>query len=293
MILPDRFQNRVGLLLVSLSIVVAGCGAHEGVRGIVELRSAPIYTFDATELDRYLRYVSSTHADTIDRAMLFARQSIGQPYRLGPLGEFPIEISDPDPLYCLTNSDCVTFVEQTWSMALAHDWPTFMNELTHMRYKGGQIGMLTRNHFTEADWNVNNARLFEDVTSQIGGGAITSYTLRIDRKAFFAGKGVACDVPVQEWADSYIPRKVLPEASSQLRTGDIIEFVRGIKSPYVGHLGLLSREGDGELMLIHSTRPAVRREPLDGYLDAHRAFCGFKILRYKAPPASPAGSTSR
>lgn len=39
--------------------------------------------------------------------------------------------------------------------------------LQRIRYKDGVIGVLTRNHFTEADWVVNNSWLIKNITDSL------------------------------------------------------------------------------------------------------------------------------
>ena len=54
-------------------------------------------------------------------------------------------------------------------MALSHNWPGFMQMLQRIRYRDGQLGVATRNHYTEADWNISNRWLVEDITAELAG----------------------------------------------------------------------------------------------------------------------------
>ncbi len=271
----------------------AGNGAEVGpasragrsaIRSLDSLRAQPLHSFSEPELDVYLKWLSGQELSLAQRVELLARKAVGQRYRLHLLGEFPIELIDPDPMYCLSASDCVTFVEQTYAMALSGDWASFFSTLQRIRYKDGDVGMLTRNHFVEADWNVNNAWLFEDVTGRIGSSSIRRMELTIDRAAFFEKKqrGLGESIPNQPWEDVYIPRDSLPAVLPLLRTADVVEFVRGDPAnPYVGHMGLIARAKDGKVVLIHSTKPAVRAEPLIDYVTGRKNVMGVKVLRPK------------
>lgn len=237
----------------------------------------------AAELGTFLAETVKREPDLRRRIVLIARQHLGQPYRLGPLGEGGIEPYDTDPLYCLWASDCVTFVEQVWAMALSHDFDTFHETLQRIRYRDGRIGMLSRNHFTEADWNLNNAWLLADVTRDVGGPATRDYRLRVDRAAFFRKHGIGDDIPVQTIDDSYIPRDHVARIAPRLRPGDVVEFVRGTPSaPYVGHIGLLADGPRGAVHLIHSGDPQVQELPLREYLHEHRNILGIKVLRHRS-----------
>ncbi len=250
-------------------------------RSLDALRDAPLFTFTDHELDAYLKSLSSESLSLPGRVARLARKNIGQPYRLFLLGEFPYELHDADPLYCLSASDCVTFVEHTYAMALAHDWPSFFRTLQRIRYKKGAIGMLTRNHFTEADWNVNNAWLFEDVTEAVANGETRRIIVSVDRARFFAKYGLGQDIPVQRFETSYMTRASLPRCVSNLRTGDVIEIVRGTDdAPYVSHMGLCLRAG-AECLLIHSAKPTVREEGLLDYVKRHENVKGVKVLRVR------------
>ncbi|MFQ5430714.1 MAG: N-acetylmuramoyl-L-alanine amidase-like domain-containing protein [Phycisphaerae bacterium] len=249
-------------------------------RDLAALRAAPLYTFTEAELDAYLKSIADDRMPLTERVAMLGRKTIGQPYQIYLLGEAPVERLDPDPLYRLDASDCVTFVEQTYAMALAHDWPSFFETLQRLRYEDGQIGFLTRNHFTEADWNIHNAWLFEDVTTFVAPEAVRPMRATIDRAAFFRKHGVVTALPVEQFESRYVPREALPKALDRLRTGDVIEFVRGdAVAQYVGHIGLCIRNSDGRAMLLHSAEPAVREEPLLDYVSQHANILGIKVLR--------------
>ncbi|MBK8268513.1 MAG: DUF1460 domain-containing protein [Planctomycetes bacterium] len=217
------------------------------------------------------------------RAAQFARQLIGQPYKLYLLGEFPYELIDPDPLYCLSASDCVTFVEHVYAMALGDDWHSFFDALLRIRYKDGKVGMLTRNHFTEADWNINNAWAFEDVTRSIAPKSIAPMHQAVDRASFFKKYNIGQDIPIEPFETTFLPGNAVQNAQAQLMTGDIIEIVRGTAdAPFVGHMGLIAgRDTRGRPMLIHSADPKVREEPLLDYLASSGKIRGIKVLRYR------------
>ncbi len=258
------------------------------------LREVPLHSFSERELDAYLNWLAEQPMSLTERVEFLARKSVGQPYRLHLLGEFPFELIDPDPMYCLSASDCVTFVEQTYAMALASDWESFFTTLQRLRYKDGEVGMLARNHFVEADWNVNNAWLFEDVTGRIGSSDVRTMELTIDRTAFFEQKrpGLGEGLPKQQWKDVFIPRDAIPRVLTLLRTGDVVEFVRGDgSSPYVGHMGLVACTSDGGVELIHSATPVVRSEPLLDYVAGRGSVHGVKVLR--AREGAEAGAAIR
>ena len=266
-------------VFLSLVILFGGACNPSSIRQSPD--STRIHELDEKRLDAYLRHMAGDVPDARERVVRIARSAIGQPYRLWPLGEYPFELYDPDPLYCLTVADCVTFVEQTLAMALADDWPSFFQTLQRIRYKDSRIGFLTRNHFTEADWNINNAWLLDDITKTLPGAA--AYHVRVDRAAFFKKFGLAYPGDAVEFDDSHVPRQLLPDALPLLQNADIIEFVRTEEGQhYVGHLGFILHDAAGTPTLIHATKPAVREEPLAEYLARHENIAGFKVLRLRS-----------
>ncbi len=287
--MPHR-RNWSPWRLCLLCAVAAGCTADRAGgtaapagRGLAALESAALYTFTERELDLYLRQGPQQELPLTARVAHFAGKFVGQPYRLHLLGEYPVESHDPDPLYCLSASDCVTFVEHVYAMALARDWDSFHEHLMRLRYRDGQIGIRTRNHFTEADWNVNNAWLFDDVTGAVGGSGARPMTVVIDRAAFFRKLGVEFDREPQTFNTTYIPKSRALRREASLQTGDVIEFVRGSPdAPWIGHLGLCIRDGK-RAMLIHSGEPAVSRLPLAEYLNGSKKTIGIKVLRPRNP----------
>jgi len=85
----------------------------------------------------------------------------------------------------------------------------------------------------------------------------------------------------------YIPKQSAEETFIRLRSGDIIYFVKYPAErkvgEIIGHLGIISREGDN-IYLIHASgrkkgTGQVKKEPLAGYLKS-MPFMGFKISRF-------------
>jgi hypothetical protein len=283
------------LILMLIAMTGTACGARqESVRDLAVLREARLYTFNERELDAYLRWLSKEPVATADRAVVLGRKDIGQPYRLGLLGEYPFEIYDPQPLFCLSASDCLTFVEHAYAMALSHDWASFIRVLQRIRYNEGRVSILTRNHFMEADWNVNNNWLFEDITTSLTGGDPQPMRVVIDRAGLFRKHGIAVDIPIEIVDDAYIPRDRLADVLPQLDDGDIIEIVRGDESrQYVSHVGLIAHDAAGKVTLLHSGAPAVREESLEEYLRKHENVIGFKILRLPKDEMEPGEERQR
>ncbi|MFH0979933.1 MAG: N-acetylmuramoyl-L-alanine amidase-like domain-containing protein [Planctomycetota bacterium] len=294
-----RWRERLAALTCVAVVLTGGCPGERtgpsiapprpGEQGELmpgpdpDLVRRPLYTFDEDELDRYLRALHQAEPDLVRRILTLGRKNLGQPYEIFLLGEFPFEEYDPDPIYCLARGDCLTFCEHTYAMALASNWWDFLRTLQRLRYRDGVIGMLTRNHYTEADWNRHNAFLFEDCTARLGGGRWTvplRHTVR--RAAFFARYGIGQDLPDEPFSDVYLPKDHVPAILAELRDADFVNIIRGDdQSQWAGHTGIIARAVDGTVNLLHSARPTVREEPLLDYLAGDERCIGIKILRLR------------
>ncbi len=269
----------------------------------------PLYQFTETEVGAYLDPLQTQVPDLRERILHLARKNIGQPYELYLLGEMPFETHDPQPLYCLSKSDCLVFTEHVYAMALSRDWSSFMRMLQRIRYSDGHIGVATRNHYTEADWNLSNRWLVREITGELAAGTAVKFSQRIDRSKFLLGRyKLKTSLPIQERGDAYLPYAEIGRAAPQLRDGDFINVVRGVVKPgtsvndtfggnaWVGHVGLVAHGPDGTLHIIHSAEPAVREETMAQFIareTAHNAerdrtgkarLLGFKFLRLQDDP---------
>lgn len=234
-----------------------------------ELIEKPLYEFTPDEVDEYLAFLYNYEPNLRKRVDHLAKKFIGQQYEIYLLGEFPFEIYDPQPLFSLDKSDCVVFSEHVYAMALSDSWKKFFAMLQRIRYKDGIIGILTRNHYTEADWTVNNSWLVKNITDSLPGVESKKVTTKINRAKFFSKYKLGQDIPEEELNWSYIPASEVPKALKYLKTGDFVNVVRGYspEDVYVGHVGIISVGSDGTVYLIHSAEPEVKIERLVDYMN--------------------------
>ncbi|STX44101.1 Protein of uncharacterised function (DUF1460) [Legionella donaldsonii] len=105
-------------------------------------------------------------SDMTHRLDTISAQFLGKPYVLGALGEGSHARFDQEPRYRTDAFDCETYVTTVLALALAKDTTGFKQCLSKLRYHNGQVSYVTRNHFTELDWNLNNQRqgFVKDIT---------------------------------------------------------------------------------------------------------------------------------
>jgi len=235
-----------------------------------KLIDKPLFKFSEQELDMYLGYLQFVEPDLRGRVQHLARKCLRQPYEIYLLGEFPVELYDKAPLYSIKKSDCVVFAEHIYAMALSYDWESFFAMLQRIRYKNGEISIITRNHYTEYDWDINNSWLVQDITEELAGENAEMVTSVIDKAKFFKKWDIGKAIPPDTLHWSYIPYQLVPEIINQLQPGDFVNVVRGNdSSKYVGHVGLISKNADSTINFLHSTRPKVKEELLLNYLESN------------------------
>lgn len=238
-----------------------------------KLKAKALHEFSPNELDIYLGVLQTTEFDLRKRIQHLAQKCLNQPYKMFLLGEFPFELYDPDPLYSLNRSDCVVFSEHIYAMALSYDWKSFFAMLQRIRYKNGEIGLASRNHYTEFDWDVNNSWLVHDMTEELAGDETSWETAVVDRAKFLSKWGIGQMIPVDTVRWSYIPYELLPKIIDRLQPGDFVNIVRGYEgNKWVGHVGLITKSDDGTVNFLHSTSPKVKQEPLLGLYQTAQSY---------------------
>lgn len=266
-----------------------------------------IYQMTPQEAHRYIAYIHQAEPDLRKRIAAIGRKNIGQPYVLNLLGEYPYELHDNLPMFSLDHSDCVVFAEHTYAMALSQSWEEFFWMLQRIRYKDGVVGVATRNHYTEVDWNVNNRWLVTDISSELAGPGGPSFALTVDRARFLRTRhNTERNIPVQTSQEAYVSKERVKEVLSKLQQGDFVNVISTRDGSYwASHVGLVVLGPNGERNFLNSAEPQVREESFDAFMarTAEREernaragkngqrLAGFKFLRLNeqivVPPAAP------
>jgi hypothetical protein len=283
------------------------CGCHRGALPMDKLLSTPIFQMTPQEVDRYIAHQHQSEPELRKRIAAIGRQNIGQPYMLNLLGEYPYQLHDSLPMFSLEKSDCVVFAEHTYAMALSRSWEEFFWMLQRIRYRDGVIGVATRNHYTEQDWNINNRWLVTDVSAALAGPDGPSYPLTVDRAQFLKARhNTDAVIAVQESREFYIAKDKLVPLLAQMQEGDLVNVVSTRDGRFwVSHVGLIVIGPNGQRNFLNSAEPAVREESFEAFFarSAEREernardgkngqkLAGFKLLRLNAqivvPPAAP------
>jgi Protein of unknown function (DUF1460) len=292
-------------ILLSPSEADLSAAAKVGIdsAAITALINKPLYRMKPEETGRYIGYMQVREPDLRKRIAHLARKNLGQPYELYLLGEFPYETVDEQPLYNLEKSDCVVFVEHTYAMALSSSWAEFFWMLQRIRYRDGVIGVTTRNHYTEPDWNVQNTWLARDISQQLAADRAAQYNLVVDRTRFFRTRyNLNVSIPTQTTTEVYVPLAATLDVVPNLQEGDIVNVVSGKDGgSWVSHMGLVVIGENGKRHILHSIEPAVREETFEQFIQKAQAreasqlaagkpgkvLMGFKFLRLNDAPNPP------
>lgn len=270
---------------------------------LVMLLRTPLFKMQPRQVDHYLAYLQATVPSLRARVAELARKNIGQPYELYLLGEFPYQVVDDQPLFNLTKSDCVVFVEHTYAMALSRSWEELFWMLQRIRYRDGVIGVATRNHYTELDWDRQNSWLVTDVSKEVAGDHAATYEMEVDRQRFLKNRyNVDASIAVEKSIETYVPKASIHEVLPQLNEGDFVNIISTKDGHYwASHVGLVVLAKDGERHLLHSSEPVVREETFDSFIQRatarearnaaagknEKVLAGFKLLRLNDAPEPP------
>jgi hypothetical protein len=214
---------------------------------------------------------------------------LGVPYKLGPLGEGPNGEFDRDPLIRFDAFDCTTFVETVMALALESDLDTATRTLQKIRYKDGQIGYPTRNHFIELDWVPNNVRAgyVRDITAAVAGKKAVTIRKTVSKRRWYQRKSLASlegafnvnerksqllelrrlgkPFPDQRATLTVLPLKSLPLALASIPSGTIANLVHADKrylDTVVSHQVLLIKKSDGWYVRHAASDKAVEDDPI-------------------------------
>ncbi|RMD59120.1 MAG: hypothetical protein D6828_01970, partial [Nitrospirae bacterium] len=213
----------------------------------------------------------TANLDIGDRIVFWAKQFIGTPYDPDPLGEYVrrgVIVSDE-------RVDCMYLVFRSVELALSSTPQEAIEEALYRRFfirgivKDGKVVNYDQRYKYAMDMILSN-KWGRDVTGELGHAVYIDGSRRWDRQLI-------------------LPKENADEWMKNLKSGDIIYFVKDVKKRVVGeiigHMGIIENDG-GTIYLIHAsglkkkgTKGRVKREKLSSYLKRTN-FIGVKITRF-------------
>ena len=153
-----------------------------------------------------------------------ARKNLGQPYDIYLLGEMPFETYDPQPIYCLSKSDCVVFARAHLRdgahrrLAGVHE-DAAADSLPRRPDRRRHAEPLHRGRLGEVEPVVGARHHAEVASGQNSENCGVAFDERIDRAKFLKGRyGLTVDIPVEMHHDLYLPYTEVDRAARSSRT---------------------------------------------------------------------------
>jgi len=215
------------------------------------------------------------------------QQSLGIPYKDGPLGEGPGAKYDADPLIDPNRVDCVTFVEQSIAFAATENDHDALALLQQIRYADGKIDYEARHHFFITDWIAHNT-FCKDVTATLG-VPTEKATRTISRREFFKKQNapeLGTNTPDHKQTVAFVPIVRGDVAEAKLPKLALLVFVGKLDWLFALHCGFYVRGEDGKGLLYHASSKAakVSAVPLAQYLEDNKTrYLGFTAYSVEAP----------
>lgn len=164
--------------------------------------------------------------------------------------------------------DCVTYVETVLALAQSTSVDRFLHLLPRIRYEGGEVSWIRRNHYM-VEWARNNEAvgLIENVTTG---------SLSVEKTRTLS---YLKELPARTVTFRCFPKRALSRVSDRIEAGDLILFVSTKRSLDVFHMGFLFRTGE-RITLRHASKKGggVVEQDLDDFIRDNR-MSGLILLR--------------
>lgn len=256
---------------------------------------------DIARFEKVVQYAKQQNLH--DRSMgeivqAIADNFLGKPYAAGLLDKS----GEEKLIVTLNKFDCVLFVETVLAIARGvavqdYDYQNFVNRIEEQRYLNGKMnGYCSRLHYF-SDWiNDNQKRqTVENITAELGGVPMnktlnfmsqhrSSYPQMLKDEATYQCI-VSQEAELAKTTVNYIPTNRIKSVYSQLKPGDIVAVATDVKGLDVTHTGLVYRNADGNMGLIHAS-PAGEvtvAYDLQRYISRVESAIGIVVARAKTP----------
>jgi hypothetical protein len=251
------------------------------------------YEMSNVEIDSLLKVIYQEPFTITEKMNKLSEYFLGTPYDFKCVGDGKDALMEKYPLVNFEKTNCMALCEHVLALSISDSWDNFFNNLMHIRYKDGLIGMKTRNHYTMADWLPQNRWLLDDVSEKVGGGYIKKMTRTISHRRFFAGKGITDMRYVQPDTTitiNYIPLKYWDEVEGKLKKGDILTLLFAEKEDvFAAHMVIFVVGSDGADYIREATTRkmnVVIDTPFGEWVNykqknSSKLYAGMAVLRVK------------
>jgi len=216
----------------------------------------PFFKMSNLEIDQVIRDMVEKNLTITQKMNRFSELFLETQYKLTCTGDGPHALLEDWPLVNFKETNCMAYCEHVLALAISDNWDHFFNNLQHIRYKDGIIGMKSRNHYTMADWLPENSWLLNDAAKEVAGNKVKTVTRTISHINFFAGKGIEDKKyvkPDREITISYVPLDILREVEEKTKTGDVLALIyKKLDNIFSAHM-LMIAEKNGKKMIRESS----------------------------------------
>ena len=239
-----------------------------------------LYEMTNREIDSLLTVISKRNLTITERMNFYSEKFLGTPYNLRCVGDGPYALLENWPLVNFKETNCMAYCEHVLALSISDSWDNFFNNLQHIRYKDGIIGMRTRNHYTMADWLPENAWLLEHVSREVGGKYTREVTRTISHIKFFKQKGIK-DLryvkPDRTITLDYVPKEVLKKVKKKVKPGDVLALIYANKADIFSAHMLIVAQRDGQLVIRESSNSKMTtfETPYDEWAEKIRNSCRY------------------
>ncbi|WP_255442813.1 N-acetylmuramoyl-L-alanine amidase-like domain-containing protein [Corallococcus sp. Z5C101001] len=239
-------------------------------------------------------------APLAERLLGMSERFLNTPYVLSPLGEG--QGVDPDPPFRLDAVDCLTFVEETLALSMAHAEPEVPALLERIRY-ASTPSYEDRNHLMEAQWLPNNIKkgLLVDVTRQYAKDDSVAVTKTLTARTWQSKSSMALQLPrerqpVGTFTLNMIPLEKVLTHAREVPSGTILVVMREDlpqKATRITHLGFVVQKKK-RTYLRHASKGGYNRvvdEDLETFLARNARYdkwrvTGVSLFEARRPPAT-------
>ncbi|MEG4491199.1 N-acetylmuramoyl-L-alanine amidase-like domain-containing protein [Microcoleus sp. D3_18_C4] len=256
---------------------------------------------DIARFEKVVQYAKQQNLH--DRSIGEIVQAIADNFQGSPYAAGLLDKSGEEKLLITLNKfDCVLFVETVLAIARGvavqdYDYQNFVNRIEQQRYLNGKInGYCSRLHYFSEWINDNQKRqTVENITAELGGVPMnktlnfmsqhrSSYPQMVKDEATYQCI-VRQEADLAKTTVNYIPTNQIKRVYSQLKPGDIVAVATDVKGLDVTHTGLVYRNADGNMGLIHAS-PAGEvtvAYDLQRYISRVESAIGIVVARATAP----------
>lgn len=234
------------------------------------------------------------------RVEFFARRLLGTPYAAHTLeGQTEVLTVRLDSLDCTTFAETVLALAQT-AGERRHSWRDFVFNLRRLRYRGGVVdGYASRLHYI-ADWAVDNVHRGNLTDASTSFPRVNHKIMNIDfmsrhRNRYPALADSANYARIRAMEGGYRNHRFPYVKSSDLgvravrdafHSGDVVALVASsVPGLDVTHMGVVVRQPDGSLHLLHASmsqgRVTLEERPLEEFMRKNRQWAGMRVFRIR------------